>query len=75
MCRHTQPAEDDPNVVRMWTMTQGTVLCIDQRFSDWFGKLPNELVGKPFHTIAAEQVRRARAGGRAGAARRRCRCR
>ncbi|KAG2493479.1 hypothetical protein HYH03_008295 [Edaphochlamys debaryana] len=50
-----KPAEDDPNTVRCWMMTQGTILCVDQRFSDWFGRGPNELVGRPFNTIATEQ--------------------
>lgn len=50
-----KPAEDDPNTVRAWIMTQGTILCVDQRFSDWFGRGPQELVGRPFNTIATEQ--------------------
>jgi hypothetical protein len=35
---------------------QGTILCVDQRFSDWFGRSPGELVGRPFNSIATEQV-------------------
>ncbi|KAG2450719.1 hypothetical protein HYH02_004557 [Chlamydomonas schloesseri] len=50
-----KPAEDDPSTVRAWMMTQGTILCVDQRFSDWFGRGPQELVGRPFNTIATEQ--------------------
>ncbi len=52
-----RPAEEDPASVRAWIMTQGTILCVDQRFSDWFGRGPNELVGRPFNTMATEQVR------------------
>lgn len=52
-----KPAEEDPASVRAWIMTQGTILCVDQRFSDWFGRGPNELVGRPFNTMATEQVR------------------
>ncbi|GLI64845.1 hypothetical protein VaNZ11_008226 [Volvox africanus] len=48
-------AEDDPSTVHAWMMTQGTILCVDQRFSDWFGRSPNEVVGRPFNTLATEQ--------------------
>ncbi|GLC33063.1 hypothetical protein PLESTB_000374500 [Pleodorina starrii] len=50
-----KPAEDDPGTVHAWMMTQGTILCVDQRFSDWFGRSPNEVVGRPFNTLATEQ--------------------
>lgn len=55
-----KPADDDPTTVHAWMMTQGTILCVDQRFSDWFGRSPNEVVGRPFNTLATEQVRRER---------------
>lgn len=51
-----KPAEDDPSTVHAWMMTQGTILCVDQRFSDWFGRSPTEVVGRPFNTLATEQV-------------------
>ena len=37
-------------------VAQGTILCVDQRFIDWFGRSPGELVGRPFNSIATEQV-------------------
>ncbi|GFR48517.1 hypothetical protein Agub_g10412 [Astrephomene gubernaculifera] len=50
-----KPADDDTSTVHAWMMTQGTILCVDQRFSDWFGRTPSELVGRPFNTLATEQ--------------------
>jgi hypothetical protein len=36
-------------------MPSGTILCVDQRFSDWFGKTPEECVGRAFASLGAEQ--------------------
>ncbi len=36
-------------------MPSGTILCVDQRFSDWFGRPPAEIVGKPFACLAHDQ--------------------
>jgi hypothetical protein len=36
-------------------MPNGTILCVDQRFSDWFGRSPAEIVGKPFACLARDQ--------------------
>jgi len=30
---------DDESTVRAWVMMSGTMLCVDQRFGDWFGKV------------------------------------
>jgi hypothetical protein len=38
-----------------WIMPSGTVLCVDQGFSDWFGKGPEDCVGRPFTSLGAEQ--------------------
>jgi hypothetical protein len=50
-----QPVPDDPSIVKAWLMPNGTILCVDQRFSDWFGRRPAEIVGKPFTCLARDQ--------------------
>jgi hypothetical protein len=52
-----QPEEDNAAVVNCWVMTTGTVLCVDARFSDWFGKAHLDIVGKSVTTLAVEQDR------------------
>jgi hypothetical protein len=52
-----QPEEDNAAVVNCWVMTTGTVLCVDARFTDWFGKAHVDIVGKPVTTLAVEQDR------------------
>ena len=36
-------------------MPSGAILCVDQRFTDWFGRTPDECVGKPFSWLGTEQ--------------------
>lgn len=50
-----QPVQDDPSVVKAWLMPTGAILCVDQRFSDWFGRHPAEVVGRPFTCLARDQ--------------------
>lgn len=45
---------DDDSTVKMWLMPTGTILCVDQRFTDWFGRPPADIVGKPFTSLAKE---------------------
>lgn len=42
-------------MLQAWVMPTGAILCVDQRFSDWFGKTPEDCVGKPFMTLGVEQ--------------------
>jgi hypothetical protein len=42
-------------LLQAWVMPTGAILCVDQRFSDWFGKTPEDCVGKPFTTLGVEQ--------------------
>lgn len=30
------------------------MICVDARFTDWFGKVPADCVGRPFSTLAVE---------------------
>lgn len=30
------------------------MLCVDARFTDWFGKSPSDCIGKPFGVLAAD---------------------
>lgn len=53
---HLQPSVEDNNYVKLWLMPQGTVLCMDQRFADWFGKGPAECVGRAVNNLFIEQV-------------------
>lgn len=43
-------------VVQVWAMTNGQVLCMDVRFTDWFGKDLSEIGGHPFASLVVEQV-------------------
>ncbi len=49
-----QNVADDDSTVKMWLMPTGTILCVDQRFTDWFGRPPADIVGKPFTSLAKE---------------------
>lgn len=31
-----KPVEPDPKIIRVWVMPSGTVLCLDQRFLEWW---------------------------------------
>ncbi|KAG2487286.1 hypothetical protein HYH03_014127 [Edaphochlamys debaryana] len=46
--------EPDPFQVKAWLMPNGVTLCVDQSFTDYAGWAPNDLIGKPFTSIAAE---------------------
>ncbi len=52
-----KPTEEDPNVVKAWVMPGGAILCVDQRFTDWFGKTPGDCVGRSLSSLAVEQDR------------------
>jgi hypothetical protein len=39
---------------RVWTSPQGTILCCDVRFRDWFGMSGEAVVGKPCHSLGKE---------------------
>ena len=45
---------DDANLVKVWATPGGQILCADQRFSDWFGVTPADLVGTPFSALGAD---------------------
>lgn len=45
-------AAEDQSTVKVYITTKGTVLCMDRRFSDWFGYSNEELLGHPFSTVA-----------------------
>ena len=45
---------DDANIVKLWATPSGQILCADQRFSDWFGVTPADLVGKPFSSLGTD---------------------
>ena len=45
---------DDANRVKVWATPSGQILCADQRFSDWFGVTPADLVGKPFSSLGTD---------------------
>jgi hypothetical protein len=45
---------EDKNVVKAWIMPGGTLLCMDQRFTDWLGKSIVDCVGRPLHILASE---------------------
>ncbi len=45
---------EDKQLVKVWCTTNGTILCADQRFSDWFGVPPAEIVGRSFSSLGAD---------------------
>lgn len=49
-----QPMEVDPNTIRAWLLTSGTMLCADQSFLDYAGWEPDELVGKAFSSLGVD---------------------
>lgn len=52
-----KPVEDNPDIIKVWTLPSGTVLCVDMRFTDWLGLTPTDCVGKHMSALAIEQVR------------------
>ncbi|GIL79405.1 hypothetical protein Vretimale_18290 [Volvox reticuliferus] len=46
--------EADPNQIKAWLMPNGVTLCADLSFTDYAGWAPNDLIGKPFNSIAAD---------------------
>lgn len=46
-----QPARLDPGTVKVWLLPSGTILAVDQQFTDYAGWGPMELVGKPFSSL------------------------
>jgi hypothetical protein len=49
-----KPSPDDSGVVKAWVMPGGMVLCVDQRFTDWLGKVPTDCCGKPLASLAVD---------------------
>ena len=45
---------EDPNVVKLWTTTTGIIMCADQKFSDWFGVTPTDMLGRSFTSLGTE---------------------
>ena len=45
---------DDANLVKVWATPSGQILCADQRFSDWFGVTPTDMVGKAFSSLGTD---------------------
>lgn len=41
-------------MVKAWLMSTGTILCVDQSFSDYAGWGPHELVGRSFSTLGCK---------------------
>ncbi len=51
-----QHVEPDPQEVKAWLMTSGTVLCVDQSFMDYAGWGPADLVGNAFNSLGTDQA-------------------
>lgn len=52
----SQHIEPDPQEVKAWLMTSGTVLCVDQSFMDYAGWGPADLVGSAFNNLGTDQA-------------------
>lgn len=50
------PQEEDLSVSTAWTLPNGSILCVDTKFSDLLGKGPAECVGRPFVSLMVEPV-------------------
>lgn len=48
------PAEPDPDTIKAWLLTSGTMLCVDQSFLDYAGWQPDELVGRAFSSLGTD---------------------
>ncbi|WIA17635.1 hypothetical protein OEZ85_014441 [Tetradesmus obliquus] len=49
-----RPALEDAGAVKAWIMPGGIMLCVDARFTDWFGKSPVDCVGRPLSSLAVD---------------------
>jgi hypothetical protein len=45
---------EDPNLVKLWTTTTGIIMCADQKFSDWFGMTPTDMLGRSFTSLGSD---------------------
>ncbi|KAG2449445.1 hypothetical protein HYH02_005592 [Chlamydomonas schloesseri] len=50
-----QPVASTPNTVRVWLMTSGMTLCVDELFEDMFGTSIPNCIGRPFKDLVLEQ--------------------
>lgn len=47
----------DPDVIRAWVTPAGAMLCVDRRFTDWFGRGMAECAGRPFAAMSEQPAR------------------
>jgi PAS domain-containing protein len=61
-----QNAVPHPEHVKGWLMPNGSVLSVDQAFMDYTGWTVQELVGKPFSSLAVDpgEIEGCEGGGR-----------
>lgn len=55
----------DPDIIKAWILPNGSILCVDLRFTDWLGKAPADCTGKMLVELGAEDAVKSGAPGSA----------